>query len=366
MTELFEESNTESARRLVTVQKVVSLRPIEGKDRIELAQVMGWWCIVRVGEFAVGDLCAFHEPDTIVEVARPYYAFFEPKAKVGKYRIQTMRMGGVLSQGLALPLTLIRQEHPDAVFTEDTDVTNLLGCTKYEPAVTFAGHIKMCSGARRNWPANAPAKTDEVRIQSCMRAIQEYEDHLTYAAIKMDGSSMTLSNIEGRIQLCSRNFEIIMDEDVDGTFTLAVQRLGLADKLPYGYCVQGELVGPGINKNRLNLKDVDFYVFNVFTYIDTEGNRFENGKPRLLSLEGMRKFCVETGFKFVPVVTDNFVFDKTDPVGALFEQMRTMVYDGGFPIEGFVIRPHVPVRSMYVSPWLSLKCINPEYEIRVK
>lgn len=46
-------------RQLASVQKIINLQPIEGKDKIELATVLGWLVVVQKGEFKIGDLCIY-------------------------------------------------------------------------------------------------------------------------------------------------------------------------------------------------------------------------------------------------------------------------------------------------------------------
>ena len=41
-------------RHLATIREIASLRPIAGADRIEVAQVDGWECVVQKGEFLTG------------------------------------------------------------------------------------------------------------------------------------------------------------------------------------------------------------------------------------------------------------------------------------------------------------------------
>lgn len=42
-------------RKLVTIQKIRKLITIAGADFIELALINDWTCIVKQGEFAIGD-----------------------------------------------------------------------------------------------------------------------------------------------------------------------------------------------------------------------------------------------------------------------------------------------------------------------
>ena len=85
-------------RKLASIQKIEWIRPIEGKDRIVLAGILGWQVIVKKDEFQVGDLCVYVEIDSQLP-EKPEYEFLRPK----KFRIRTMKMGGVLSEGICLP-----------------------------------------------------------------------------------------------------------------------------------------------------------------------------------------------------------------------------------------------------------------------
>ena len=53
-------------RKLATIQKITNLQPIEGADRIEVAQIEGWHVVVRKGEFKVNDLCVYCEIDSVL------------------------------------------------------------------------------------------------------------------------------------------------------------------------------------------------------------------------------------------------------------------------------------------------------------
>ena len=90
-------------RKLAHIEKIEWKRPIEGADRIELVGVLGWQCIAKKDEFAVGDLCVYIEIDSIVDKTNPDFEFLEKR----NYKIKTMKMKGVLSQGIVFPLTLL-------------------------------------------------------------------------------------------------------------------------------------------------------------------------------------------------------------------------------------------------------------------
>ena len=111
-------------RKLASIQEINTITPIEGKDRIVLATVQGWQVIVQKGEYKPGDRAVFVEPDSILP-AEPQYAFLEKR----KYRIKTMKMGGVLSQGICFPISHL----PEGKYKLEQDVTELMKIKKHEP-----------------------------------------------------------------------------------------------------------------------------------------------------------------------------------------------------------------------------------------
>lgn len=171
-------------RKLATIRKIENLEPIEGKDLIELATLDGWQAIVKKGEYTIGDLVVYCEIDSFLPVKEEYEFLrsrcFKSTKNLGDgFRIKSMKMGGVLSQGLVLPLSIINDfDKSDITVEEDEDtisfelplgksllplnvgddVTELLGIQKYEQPIpaNLAGKV------RGNFPSFIP-KTDQER-----------------------------------------------------------------------------------------------------------------------------------------------------------------------------------------------------------
>ena len=66
-------------RKLATIRQISKLLPIPGADVIELAVVDGWQCIVKKGEFKVGDLGMYFEIDSFLPAENPAFKFLEDK-----------------------------------------------------------------------------------------------------------------------------------------------------------------------------------------------------------------------------------------------------------------------------------------------
>ena len=116
----------EFKRKLASIQIIDALNPIEGADRIEIAQISGWRVIVKKGDFKVGDKCIYVEVDSILPDI-PAFEFMRDK----KFRVKTMKMRGQVSQGICFPTSILKNGDRYAV---DAEVTHFIGngIKKYE------------------------------------------------------------------------------------------------------------------------------------------------------------------------------------------------------------------------------------------
>ena len=262
-------------RKLVSIQRVDHLEPIVGADNILKARVMGWDVVVKKGEFVPGDPCVFFEIDSVLPEAAPWAEFMRPRG----FRVKTARLRGVLSQGLALPVSILAGEVPPV----GTDVSAALGVIKYEPVPANTNEV---SGA---FPGQVP-RTDEIRLQSALGVLEELRGQDFYVTTKLDGTSATFFRpLEGELVVCSRNWALT--REAHHPAWRVVTRYRLDTVLPPGFAIQGEVCGPGIQKNRLGLAEVDLFVFSVH---DTRSGRF-------LDHETFLAFCAERGLRTVPV-----------------------------------------------------------------
>ena len=88
-------------RKLASIQKIVDLQPIPKADRIEVATIQGWQCVVKKGEFQVGDLCVYFEIDSLLP-EKPVFEFMRDR----KFRVRTIKLMKCVSMGLILPLSI--------------------------------------------------------------------------------------------------------------------------------------------------------------------------------------------------------------------------------------------------------------------
>lgn len=362
------------SRKLATLRRISQLSPISGADLIELAIVDGWQCVVKKGEFAVGDLGVYFEIDSFLPAADPRYAFLEPKFikwedKIGA-RIRTMKLKGQLSQGLLLP----SREFPEVAALlsnldqmttpiEDLDLTEALGIEKWEKP------LPACLGgaARGNFPSFIP-KTDQERVQNIRDLFDSWGHHQFQESTKMDGSSMTVYYVargshyyeqnakpdaEGSMPdelsgVCSRNLDLV--ETTGNQFWITARENQIIEKLrTYGHnlAIQGELCGSGIQSNFEKFPEGihDFFVYDIW---DIDNQVY-------LSPTFTHELATQLGLKHVPVHGEIVLGEVAQTIGQILDRAEGTGLNGA-KREGLVFK--------HIESGFSFKAISNSYLLK--
>lgn len=354
-----EKGESMQKRKLASVQYVHDITPIEGADMIETAHVLGWQCVVKKGEFKVGDLGVYFEIDSFLPI-RPEFEFlrgssYKKTDLMGEgFRLKTKRMRGQLSQGLLLPLSILP---PEGEWKVGDDVTDVLGVKKFEveERVSTSGTIK------GNIPYDIP-KTDELRIQSFPELLDEIRGKPYYITTKMDGMSVTMYYVDGEFGVCSRNWEY-KDDDKSAAWKFAHEN-NLPEKFAKfaseneidRFVLQGEFCAPGIQKNPLRLTKPEWYVFNMLDWDTDKLKWMPCGMDEIVDITTI------LGVKMVPIeeFDDDFSYKSVDEI---LERAKGK-YESGKQKEGIVVRPWEPTYSPITGGRLSFKAINNDYLLK--
>ena len=344
-------------RHLASIQQILSLEPIPDADQIEVASVLGWKCVVKKGEFRVGDYCVYIEVDSLLP-DRPEFEFMKPRGM----RVRTVKLRGQVSQGLALPVTIFIGDtrywaEPGIGFFGDVgeDVTEALGITKYEPPVP----VQLGGEAKGTFPGFLK-KTDEDRIQGMPWILEKHKGIKVRACEKLDGSSATYYWRDGEFGVCSRNQEL---KETDGnSFWKVARELLLEDKLrAYGknIALQGELVGEGIQKNKYGLKGHTVYFFDVFD-IDNYKHLSAMDASELLGMIGLREVpTVDFDFPLI------YTVDQLVEIATMKSLLRPDVWAEGIVIRSYDdITETLPIGESVNRGRLSFKVINPSFLLK--
>lgn len=358
-------------RKLAHIEQIVDIQPIEGADKIELAKVLGWQCVVaKKDKFKVNELVVYIEIDSIVPEI-PEFEFLRDR----KFRVRTIKLKGQISQGLVVPLSIL----PKGKYKVGDDVTGILKITQYIPESEREGRglvvrapknkvfkwmmrfgwfkylwKKFNKPQTKSWPSWI-SKTDEERIQNMPWALKD-KTRLYYSTIKMDGSSMTLAVKDKEFVICSRNIRL-NEKDKDSNFVKMALKINYKDVLTKikdatkatTVIIQGEMCGPNIQGNKYQLKETELFVFNLII----DGNKTPTYE--------IRRIFAEMGVELetVPIIVENkddVFYTLPDTVDEMLDRAKgDSLY---FPTtrEGIVVRSD--------DQEISFKVINNEFLLK--
>ena len=370
--------NFTSNRKLATIQRVAELRPIPGADRIEVCRLenLEWECVVKKGDFKIGDTVVYIEIDSRVP-EREEFEFLRER----KFRVKTIKLRKQVSEGLVMPISII----PNNTFLVGTDVTEILGITNYVKEVENAEegnnanvktkmpkwlmdkrwfrwvYFKLNPNDKSRFPSWI-TKTDEDRIQICARLLMEHYNEEWEITEKLDGTSGTFFSYMKKkwgiprktFSVASRN--IWLKTKNGSKYWQVAEKLGM-QKLFFSHdgvniVLQGEILGPGIQKNKYNLAEIDLYAFNLII----------NGEKK--SFNQMQWFCDGIYITTVPLICGSFIPSKEIGEGKpthvaaqwMIEYSKGKSKLSNRNREGIVCR-------LKSNPSISFKVVNPDFAL---
>lgn len=348
-------------RKLASIQMVTEVKPIDGADAIEKIRVLGWWVVTKKGEYTVGDRVVYCEVDSLLP-ERDEFEFlrnncFKPAlvedgetVRPAGFRIRTIKLREQISQGICFPLSIL----PDGIEPElDREVTEELGIVKF----TLPTPANMKGRIKGPFPGFL-AKTDETRVQILEEVLNRHRGSTFFMTEKLDGSSFTAFISDGEFGICSRN--LWLDETDDGNdLSRLTSKLELADRLRtmrdalgFDVAIQGEVIGPGIQKNKYRLADVDLRVFNVFNI----------GTGRYIDYDKFDRAIASVGLSPVPFLGTVELDHSIDDLVEL--SIGTSTLNAQTQREGLVLRPLVETYDETLGGRLSFKVINPKFLLK--
>lgn len=390
-------------RELAYVARVTEIVPIEGADRVEVAKIQGWTCMVAKGAFQVGDLGVFFEADSKVPEKEPFL-FMEKRHY--KVKVQKFFKGTVISDGLLMSFADFGWK--DGKYAEGDFLTKELGITyaeaednkrkanstdKYKkmaqrhpklfqnPIIKkvyktnfgkkvlflFFGKKKDKKGC---WPVGrfpGVSKTDQERCENMIWVLSDKTPFIVTQ--KCDGTSGTfILERKGKkkfeFYVCSRNvrMESPAQECFYGNnnyYWDAAIKYDIENKMKQYLlmhphitfvCWQGEICGPGIQKNPQSLSELHLFCFH---WTDSLNGRMD--------IREAKKYWDAFNMETVPIVSEDYIMpdDFED-----FKKTADGYYDPSIcegnkecPREGFVY-------YKTTEPTFSFKNVSREYLLK--
>ena len=248
----------------------LTIEPHPDADALECARIGGYYTVVQKGQFQTGDVAAYiPEAAVLPQALIDELGLTNHLAGPEHNRVHAVRLRGVLSQGLVLPM-------PGAV--AGTDVTDRLGITKYVPVIPphLQGEMTESFGNLIRY------EIDDIKMHPAMFTDGEpvvitEKLHGTWCCLgTQDGSALVTSK-----QLSAQGLVFVTDpgHNDDNVYVqthrrsaanLAAlqQRVGAANVL-----VLGEVFGHDIQDLQYNRSDHEFRAFDIYVG-DKESGHF--------------------------------------------------------------------------------------------
>jgi RNA ligase (TIGR02306 family) len=320
------------------IQKLIE---IPGAEKIESAIANCdeggiWQGCVQKQTFSIDDKCMVFLQDSIL----PEIPEFEHMRK-HHFRVRMCRFLKTPSEVLIAPITPLSNME---TFPVGEEISDVIGVTKYEKPIS----ISMAGECKGNFPSFIP-KTDEINFQTIPDLIKDYVNHPCWITLKYDGTSATFYHRDGEIGVCSRNLEKkLTSQDVYNRIDKKYRITQQLQESNLNCAIQGEIYGPGIQKNPLGVQALSFACFDIY---DIDKRKY------LLPFE-REKLLDQFGIPSVKLI------DQTTWIDTDFEQIRTLAdqkYENGKSAEGVVVRVYDDSDGE-LSNGISFKIINLAYK----
>ncbi|MBP9786033.1 MAG: RNA ligase (ATP) [Acinetobacter sp.] len=297
----------------VEVVEINSIENHPNADKLDLATVKGWACVVQKDRYKAGDKAIYFPIDSILppEVECKIFGI-ESKVKLIKSRVRTIKLRGAVSQGLIVPLELfgLQKEKLGA------DLTKKLGVTKFEPPTAKSPQGKKGIKSVKQTNPNFRKYTSIENFKNYPDLFNESE--VVVATEKIHGTNFRAGWVpyhagswwrkalkflrltpqwefvfgSHNVQLQNKSFfyKGFYDENV---YAQCVETYDLKKRLAYGEVIYGEIYGSGIQKD---------YHYGC-----------ANGERKLVVFDVMldgvympyskaKSYCIEKGFTTPPVL----------------------------------------------------------------
>lgn len=244
--------------KLATIETIKHIEKHPNADALEIVQVLNYRCVVKLGQYQLGEKVVFIQPDTVLPDA-PWTAFYKAKSS----RVRAIKLRGVWSMGIVEKLESVGLEPMEV----GEEVSALIGVVKYEAP------MPQDLSAKGLLPFSMP-KTDEERWQN-LEDIRFGEK--VDVTLKIDGQSLTVyakKNEDGTFStgVCGRSLEF--KDDAVNSYTRIAAQYGLVEKVKRyaelnntSIALRGESYGIGIQANGKNphaKQSPSFALFSVF------------------------------------------------------------------------------------------------------
>jgi RNA ligase (TIGR02306 family) len=321
--------------KLASIELISEINPHPNADKLDLAKVLGYTCIVEKDKYKAGDAVVLIQPDTVLP-DEPWTEMFKKRGN----RVRAMKLRGVFSFGIVMPLTTFFDDVKSIMdTTPGTEVSHLIGVTKYEVPMpqTLDAKCPLMYGLN---------KTDEEHYQNLTDVLPFGE--VCDITLKIDGMSSTYycrkdpETNEWQTGVCSRSLEL--KKECLNNYTRAEAKYNILEKLQ-AYCesnnvslaLRGEVHGSGIQHHGVNphsklpLSFAAYSVFNLDT-LEYENKGSKHYYRNVCSIIGVSEVDLLETATLTPELIKEYAEIMTEVNGRAFEGVVIKHKNGSFKV----------------------------------
>lgn len=356
---------------IVEVCEIKDIQPHPNADRLDIATVKGWNCIIQKGSYEIGDWVVFFPPDCVLPdylIEKYELEFLKKGGRVG-----TLKLRGYISQGLVLPVDCVLLKSRGGFVVGD-NVADVLGVTKYE----VPEKLDTRQGKTTTRKVQNPYFTKYTDIENVKNFDTVFEEEdMVVITEKIHGSNIRFGWLPIEINFKngdwlgilrslwkkyvlrqsyefvygSHNVQLQWDSQKnfysENIYAKVISQKVEIDSLPRGYIFYGEVFGKGVQELEYDRDGLDLAIFDI-----------KNSDGRYLTYSNLVLSCQNHNLPIVPELY----------VGAYFEDILKEHTEDDSTIASH-IREGCVVKSLWESNHLRigrkiLKSINPEYLAR--
>jgi RNA ligase (TIGR02306 family) len=354
----------EPMKPCATIERILKVTKHPNADTLDVLNILGWQCVSKIGTFVDGDLAVYICIDSILPDSNPEFEFL----RKDKFRVKTVKLRGQISQGICFPLSILPKKEGtmndmtidgmkvvEINYEEGEDVTATLGVKHYEKEIPAE-----LRGVIKGYRPEYIYKTDEENIMGIPDILEQVRGISVYITEKVDGTSASFANKDGVISVCSRKLDI--KEDENNLYWKMFKKYGIEKLLQKlgNVCLQGEIIGAGVQGNKYNLKDNKFLLFDA---IDLNTGEYYDYNGLLGIIDESRE--LGNMLEMVPLLYSDRLLVETMEELQEFAKGSSL-YNRDIPREGIVVRSMQKIQNDYgfKSRRISFKVMNPDFLLK--
>lgn len=345
-----------------TIEKIQDIIVHPNADKLEIAKIRGYSCIIPKEKYAVGDIVIYIKPDSVL----PELEWAKEYKQYAPTRVKSIKLRNEWSEGIIVPLDVLNgpvsNNYGTGSITEPTTLpilfsfmkTGLYGQVDSSTYLSIGSSVDDILDIKHYEPIlpqelNAVGvlpygigKTDEERFESI--------DSLPYGekvdvTLKIDGQSCSYyyKLDEDKFGVLGRKLEY--PEDGNSLYAINAKKLNIKEKLitfckKYGVslCIRGEQYGNNIQKNQYNPHSSVPLNWAMFSVYLLDSRRYANKGDRFYYLDIAKELglptvpTLEVDIELTPILINHYAENIIKIGGDCFEGVVIKHRNGSFKV----------------------------------